>query len=136
MAVAFKYACLQMFCIPTEDMNDPDHDTPPPSKPKALESNQGNNTQDEKSQVINSTGEILKTLDPDGLPFFTDAERAQERAIAQGAANIGALKNQNYRLKKELEKRKANYKPVPFDGAPVMYSQPEPNDGFEDDIPF
>lgn len=32
MAVAFKYACFQTFCIPTENlMDDPDKDTPPPS---------------------------------------------------------------------------------------------------------
>jgi len=33
MAIAYKYACLQMFCIPTKDMPDPDGDTPPPSTP-------------------------------------------------------------------------------------------------------
>ena len=33
MSVAFKYACFQIFCIPTEEMKDPDAETPPPSKP-------------------------------------------------------------------------------------------------------
>lgn len=33
MSVAFKYACFQVFCIPTEEMKDPDADTPPPSEP-------------------------------------------------------------------------------------------------------
>lgn len=33
MSVAFKYACFQTFCIPTEEMKDPDTETPPPSKP-------------------------------------------------------------------------------------------------------
>ena len=33
MSVAFKYACFQVFCIPTEEMKDPDADTPPPSAP-------------------------------------------------------------------------------------------------------
>jgi len=33
MAVAFKYACFQVFCIPTEEMPDPDAETPPPSTP-------------------------------------------------------------------------------------------------------
>ncbi|MDO4454992.1 MAG: ERF family protein [Eubacteriales bacterium] len=33
MSVAFKYACFQVFCIPTEDMTDPDAETPPPSIP-------------------------------------------------------------------------------------------------------
>ena len=34
MAIAFKYACFQVFCIPTEEMKDPDADTPEPSTPK------------------------------------------------------------------------------------------------------
>lgn len=28
MSVAFKYACFQVFCIPTEEMKDPDADSP------------------------------------------------------------------------------------------------------------
>lgn len=34
MSVAMKYAMFQLFCIPTEDMVDPDADTPPESEPK------------------------------------------------------------------------------------------------------
>lgn len=33
MSAAFKYACFQIFCIPTEEMQDPDAETPPPSTP-------------------------------------------------------------------------------------------------------
>ena len=33
MAVAHKYALFQVFCIPTEDMQDPDAETPPESLP-------------------------------------------------------------------------------------------------------
>lgn len=33
MAIAFKYALFQVFCIPTEEMKDPDADTPPSSTP-------------------------------------------------------------------------------------------------------
>jgi hypothetical protein len=33
MSSAFKYACFQVFCIPTEEMQDPDAETPPPSTP-------------------------------------------------------------------------------------------------------
>lgn len=35
MAVAFKYACFQVFCIPTEEMKDPDAETPEPSSKEA-----------------------------------------------------------------------------------------------------
>ena len=34
MSVAFKYACFEVFCIPTDEMKDPDEETPPPSEPK------------------------------------------------------------------------------------------------------
>lgn len=34
MSAAFKYACSQVFCIPTEEMKDPDADTPDPSAKK------------------------------------------------------------------------------------------------------
>jgi len=34
MAIAFKYACFQVFCIPTEEMVDPDQETPEESLPK------------------------------------------------------------------------------------------------------
>lgn len=33
MSVGMKYALFQTFCIPTEEMSDPDADTPPPSTP-------------------------------------------------------------------------------------------------------
>lgn len=34
LAIAFKYALFQVFCIPTEEMKDPDAETPEESKPK------------------------------------------------------------------------------------------------------
>ena len=37
MSVAHKYCLLQAFCIPTEDMPDPDAETPEPSKPAKSE---------------------------------------------------------------------------------------------------
>lgn len=33
MSVAFKYACFEVFCIPTEEPVDPDSETPDPSRP-------------------------------------------------------------------------------------------------------
>lgn len=33
MAIAFKYACFQVFCIPTEEMHDPDSETPSDLEP-------------------------------------------------------------------------------------------------------
>lgn len=37
MAVAMKYAMFQVFCIPTEEMQDPDAETPPPNTPNKTE---------------------------------------------------------------------------------------------------
>lgn len=34
LAIAMKYAMFQVFCIPTEEMRDPDADTPLPSRPE------------------------------------------------------------------------------------------------------
>ena len=36
MAIAMKYAMFQVFCIPTEEMPDPDAETPPPSTPNGI----------------------------------------------------------------------------------------------------
>jgi hypothetical protein len=38
MSIAFKYACFQVFCIPTEEMPDPDADTPEPKPQKSSKS--------------------------------------------------------------------------------------------------
>ena len=39
MSVAFKYACFQIFCIPTEElMDEPDKETPEPSVPEGVHS--------------------------------------------------------------------------------------------------
>lgn len=42
MSIAFKYACFQVFCIPTDEMKDPDAEIPDESKPvkKTLTQNQ------------------------------------------------------------------------------------------------
>lgn len=37
MSVAYKYACFQTFCIPTEEMIDPDSETHEPSVPKSYD---------------------------------------------------------------------------------------------------
>ena len=36
MAIAMKYAMFQVFCIPTEEMKDPDGETPPASQKKIV----------------------------------------------------------------------------------------------------
>lgn len=46
MSIAFKYACFQVFCIPTEEMKDPDAETPPETVPK-----QGNPTESKPEYI-------------------------------------------------------------------------------------
>ena len=52
MAVAFKYACFQVFCIPTEEMKDPDAETPEPSSPNKKDNAGTDKRQDNSSPVI------------------------------------------------------------------------------------
>lgn len=52
LAIAMKYAMFQVFCIPTEEMKDPDADTPPPSTPKFQTTDV--NTIDPRAAAINA----------------------------------------------------------------------------------
>ena len=52
MSIAFKYACFQVFCIPTEEMKDPDeevHEVKPRSTSKPLKITQESNQQTQQS---------------------------------------------------------------------------------------
>lgn len=60
MAVAFKYACFQTFCIPTENlMDDPDRETPEESikRKSSEEKNKDNNESDGKGNRKRLEGE-------------------------------------------------------------------------------
>ena len=129
MAVAFKYACLQMFCIPTEDIVDPDSETPPHSTPKngngkPPENNKPTNEQEaEKEKIGKLIGEILETQNPEGKPYFKDFEITNERNDYM-KNNLQAVLKQHERLQKWLETRKASFKPSPE------------SEDFQDDILF
>jgi len=147
MAVAFKYACLQMFCIPTDDMDDPDKTTPENSKPKngnekPPQNSSGNNKTEpqnnepnDQPSLLSAIKTILFTVNPDQYPYFTDNEKEKEKAIASGAANLQVLKNQYIRLKSDLAKREAENKSIPF-GKDVPQGENITHPEFKDDIPF
>jgi len=64
MSIAFKYACFQTFCIPTEEMVDPDTEsheiTPKGQKPPKTPPKQPNNpTKPTKEQIL-EIGEFAK----------------------------------------------------------------------------
>lgn len=44
MAIAYKYACFQVFCIPTEEMTDPDAESPEIPAPESGKKSVGNST--------------------------------------------------------------------------------------------
>lgn len=84
MSVAYKYAMFQIFSIPTEEMADPDAETPPESTPKADNKAARNNawtalatalgkTNKEMSACVNSL--IQANLAPNKpLAEYTDSE--------------------------------------------------------------
>lgn len=73
MSIAFKYACFQVFCIPTEEMKDPDAETPPESKAaQSYASEAMRNVFLKECQRIGKTPEsVLKTIGVDSLDHLT-----------------------------------------------------------------
>ena len=124
MAAAYKYACTQMFCIPTRDMSDPDSESPPQSKPagERQESGQaGEGTADkiEFNALVADIGRILKEESPDRLGYFRKDEIDANRALCEDARksrDLEAVKKLHVILLKELAKRKAECRPVPHGG--------------------
>ena len=50
MSIAFKYACFQVFCIPTEEMIDPDAESPELADPADKEKKSGKKTSSKPSE--------------------------------------------------------------------------------------
>lgn len=76
MAIAFKYACFQVFCIPTEGMDDPDGETPPNSNKKQPD---GETPPSGNSNPIKITKKAL--CDKYGLPAFEKEIAIYERRL-------------------------------------------------------
>jgi hypothetical protein len=92
----------------------------------------------ELEPILEDIEKILSTQTPDLLLYFTQDEIDQEHAMSKGAGNnIKTLQSQQARLKTSLEKKKAEYTPVPFDDGsepplPAMYEEPEEGTGAAD----
>ena len=74
MAIAMKYAMFQVFCIPTEEMKDPDSDTPPESK-KVVKNAANIKIQPTQIDILNKyyVGENMdKLLKTNGLSRLED----------------------------------------------------------------
>ena len=126
-------AASDIFTQDAEDLKDSDETRPhePTTSGLANEAAKG----DERKETLKEIGDLLKTLNPDKLAYFSDIEINQERIIAKSAADNTVLKNQYDRLKRELDKRQAAFEPAPFgDDVPAMYSEPEEHPAQEEDI--
>lgn len=67
MSIAFKYACFQVFCIPTEEMVDPDaecHEVKPKAKAEKKEEPKAENKLSGKKASAKQI-ELIKTLVPE-----------------------------------------------------------------------
>ena len=71
MSIAFKYACFQVFCIPTEEMVDPDaetHEVKPRQTKKAKEPEKAAEPQKEPVITQLQVGTIKQKAEKDGVP--------------------------------------------------------------------
>lgn len=93
MSVAFKYACFQVFCIPTEEMVDPDaecHDVAP-KKPQdkgveaPKESNGGKKASEKQIEYIKSI-----VQDIDGMLKYYKIDKIEDLTVTQASAIIAS----------------------------------------------
>jgi len=68
-----------------------------------------------RQQIINEIAVTLKAVSQDQTEFFTDAERKTVRKQIQGTSENDALMEIAEKWNKELQKRAAEYEPIPFD---------------------
>jgi hypothetical protein len=77
MSIAFKYALFQTFCIPTEEMPDPDAETPPETVPKKSNVQPLRAPKTTVKELIGEITNLLYVEAPDG----TRSEDARNVAI-------------------------------------------------------
>ena len=96
--------------------------------------------QEEIDALGKAIGGMLHTKDPEGCDYFTSGEIDIERELFK-KGDIQSIRSQHDRIKKMLELRVADYKPIPWED-----KKPEPenseekpelenNDDYEDDVP-
>lgn len=71
MSIAFKYACFQVFCIPTEEMRDPDSDSPDPSSPVYATDDMRQKFIEECTRIGKLKSAILKVIGARSLAELT-----------------------------------------------------------------
>ncbi len=97
MAVAMKYAMFQVFCIPTEEMADPDSESHPKSVPFS------EITKEEKDEGLPFD---VPDNEPEDLSLFAAITSAKETRVPGSDARVGQLS------KAQLERLVNNDKPT------------------------
>ena len=86
MSIAYKYACFQVFCIPTEEMVDPDkecHEVEPKAKPQKKEP-ETKKAQEKKQEPKQDTEEATPEVDPHSAINILQAKALRSRLKHDG----------------------------------------------------
>lgn len=92
MSIAFKYACFQVFCIPTEEMKDPDEETHE-VKPKTQK----------KEAPKNEAAPKTESQEKEPAPAQAQDVAKQKISTAKVAALTAAAKNNGVAIEKILK---------------------------------
>lgn len=93
MAIAFKYALFQVFCIPTEELKDPDKE----KTPQSFSSQQLMRLNAEFKDLL-----IETDTDPDEIYQYFEVKNDTEMSPKQLIATINKLKTKEKKVKKEV----------------------------------
>lgn len=89
MSVAFKYAMFQVFCIPTEEMKDPDAESPEESTPTVYTcadcGKPFGQYKDSKGKIWSAKQiyELAILKNPDGRARCADCRKAREKSLTE-----------------------------------------------------
>ena len=92
MSIAFKYACFQLFCIPTEEMVDPDSEchevTPKQPKGNVEPPQESNGVKKASEKQIKYIKEIVQDID--AMLAFYKIDKIEDLTVTQASAIIAA----------------------------------------------
>ena len=89
MSVAFKYAMFQVFCIPTEEMRDPDAESPEESKPMVYACNDCGKVFEPytdskgKTWTAKQVYQLAMQKNADGKARCADCRKAHEKSLTE-----------------------------------------------------
>ena len=115
MAIAFKYACFQIFCIPTEEMKDPDSDSHQ-IKPKGSGEEPNQNKEQSNQQMIQDAANTVidevkmkvlrETINKKGISAVSVLSHYKLNSFS--AMNIGQWSNAMKLLEQRPDKEVSN----------------------------